>query len=178
MRVTLKVGTLVVAMALAGCATESETVALSAPTSTAASTADPSPTATTTTPLPLSEQAAKRYLAIVRPYNEALEKLEKAVNTRRPLARQKARAADVAEKLEIEMKQLRATRWPTKVQTHVDDLVATSEKAMKRWRRAARAQTPRELFQAVVAAGEFDGTGPASKIRKLLDVDSYDEDDY
>lgn len=174
-----KVGALVAAAALGGCATVPEKAASSEPTSTATSTADPSPTAAAITALPLSrDQAAKRYLEIVRPYNVALEALEKAVNTRKPLARQKALAADVAEELEIEVKRLRATAWPTKVQRHVDDLVTTSEKALKHWRRAARAQTPRKLFQAVVAAGEFDGNGAADKIRKLLDLDSYDEDDY
>lgn len=181
MRLTGKVSVslLLAAATLAGCATEAETIATSAPTSTTASTTDPTPTVTTTAPAPLSrKQAARRYLGIVRPYNEALEKLEKAVNNRKPLARQKALTADVAGRLQAEIGRLEATAWPAKVQRHVDDLVTTSRKALKLWRKAARAQTPRGLVHAVLAASKFDGTEPASKIRKLLDLDSYDEDTY
>ncbi|MPZ79278.1 MAG: hypothetical protein GEV28_02320 [Actinophytocola sp.] len=189
MRPTLTIVILFTATTLAGCAsatTDAGTVASSTPTTTAVSPSEATRTATrgatptpTITPLTLSrEQAAERYLAIIRPYNVALEKLEQAINSGEPLATQTALAAETAEELETEIGQLRGTAWPPEVRTQVDGLVAASENAVDHWSEAASAQTRDDLIQAVLAAAEFDGTDAASTIRELLDLDSYDERDY
>ncbi len=191
MRRILTIGILFTAAALSGCAsatTEPGTLASSPPTTAAvspseatspAARSEATPAPSTVTPSTLSrEQAAERYLAIVRPYNVALEKLEQAINSGESLATQTALAAETAKKLETEIDQLRATAWPSEVRSQIDELVAVSEKALEHWSQAAGAQTREELIQAVLAAAEFDGTDAASSIRELLDLDSYDERDY
>jgi hypothetical protein len=191
MRAALTIGALVAVTALAGCAsdtTDASTVATPPSTPTAAGTSEATPppaatqatpSATKSTPAVLSvDEAAERYLDIVRPYNEALEKLEQAINGGEPLATQTAVAADVAAELENEIAHLRSTAWPTEIRIPVDDLVAVSEKALEQWQQAADAQTPDDLIDAALAAAEFDGTDAATTIREHLGIDPYDESDY
>lgn len=144
----------------------------------------PPPTAPTgggspTAPPALSEsEAATRYLDIVRPYNEALERFELAINGGEELATLTGMASDTADALETEIGQLRETSWPDAVSADVDALATESEQALEHWQDAARAQTRDDLVDAVLAAGEFDGSDAAGSIREILNLDAYDEDDY
>lgn len=132
-----------------------------------------------TAPPVLSEpEAAGRYLDIVRPYNEQLERFEQAVNGGDDLATLTRMAGDTAEALATEIEQLRETRWPESVQTHVDALVTASEQALPHWQEATEAQSRDDLVAAVLAAAEFDGAEPAGQIREILNLDAYDEEDY
>lgn len=132
-----------------------------------------------TAPPALSEaEAATRYLEIVRPYNEALEQFELAVNGGEELATLTGMASDTADALETEIGELRATAWPEAISTHVDALIGESEQALEHWQEAARAQTRDDLVDSVLAAAEFDGSDPTGSIREILNLDAYDEDDY
>lgn len=137
---------------------------------------------TATTPSGAAElslaDAAGRYLEIVRPYNEALEDLEQAVNGGQDLATLTELAGDTAAALETELSQLESVAWPAEVQPHVDDLVAVSEQARPYWQEAAEAQSRDELVTAVLAAGEHDGAEAAGTIRELLELDQYEEENY
>src|SRR5262245_42069228 len=98
--------------------------------STAPSEQAPATTTTTTPPPPLSrKQAAERYLAIVEPYDIALEALEQAVNGGREVGALQAQAAAVATANANHIAELQATVWPADVQPAVDELVAASETA-------------------------------------------------
>jgi hypothetical protein len=137
------------------------------------------PTTTAPPPAPLSrEDAAARYLAIVEPYNVALEALEQGVNGGQPVETLRAQAAAVAAANETHMQQLQATLWPADVQPAVDALVAASQQAQAFWLQAAEAPTHEALIAAVVSAGEHDGGTPASTIRNALGLGEYDEDAY
>lgn len=159
---------------LAGCASDATQT-----TTTSAATATTTVKSTSTTPATLSlEQAARRYLKIVRPYNEALEDLEQAVNSGRSLDTLTALADAIAGANEAQVEQLKVTAWPADVVKPVDELVAESEQAQRFWERAARASTRDALIEAVLAAGKHDGTAAASAIRELLNLEAYDEGDY
>ena len=137
------------------------------------------PVTTTTTPPPLShEQAAERYLAIVEPYNIALEALELAVNGGQEVGALQAQAAAVATANATHIAELQATVWPADVQPAVDELVAASETAQTYWLQASQAQTRDAVIAAAVSAGEHDGGTAADTIRSLLGLGAYDEDDY
>lgn len=139
----------------------------------------PAATATPTGPVELTrEQAADRYLDIVRPYNQALEELEQAFNGGQDLATLTRLAGATAAALETEIGQLQSTRWPAEVQSQVEDLVAASERALPHWREAAAVASRDDLVAAARAAGEHDGGEAAGTIRELLGLDPYDEDDY
>lgn len=187
MRAALTIGVLAAAVALAGCASDpADAGAAATPPSTATTDATPSEATTQATPSPAKstptampmDEAAEHYLEIVRPYNEALEKLEQAVNGGESLETQTALAEDTAAALENEIDQLQSTAWPTEIRSSVDDLAEVSEEALEHWRQAADAQTQDDLISAVLAAAEFDGTDAATAIREYLGLDSYDEDDY
>lgn len=184
-----RVGVVGVALAvlLAACGDEAldqgQAAAGSTATSTPSTTSTPTTSAPTTTttsaPVPLSkEQAAQRYLAIVEPYNVALEQLEQAINEGQPVATLRDRAAATAAALEAENKELQAVVWPTDVQPFVDELVAESTQALTHWREAAEAPTRDAVIQAVLATDEHDGTEAAANIRRLLNLDAYNEDTY
>src|SRR5690606_28006699 len=123
------------------------------------------------------ERAAERYLAIVEPYNVALEGLEQALDEGLPLDIVRARAEATADANDAHIRDLRAAEWPADVQPHIDELVAESELAQPWWRRAAQAPTRDELVAAVLAAGDHDGSAPARTIRRLLGLEEYDEAD-
>ncbi|WP_020579886.1 hypothetical protein [Actinopolymorpha alba] len=177
-------------LALAGCApatgdaamtepaAESATPSVTAKPSTSTPAATPSPTAKpSATPLS-KEQARERYLQIVAPYNRSLERLEQAFNTGKPVSKLRVLAASVEESNATQIRALRSTRWPANLRAPIGDLIAESNAAQKYWRRAAAARTRQELGQAAVAASRHDGSVPAGKVRKLLGLDDYDENDY
>jgi hypothetical protein len=142
-------------------------------------TVEPAPSTTSPPPAPLSkDQAAERYLAIVEPYNVALEALEQAINGGQPVESLQTQAAAVAAANDTHVQELRATAWPTDVQPAVDDLVAASEQAQTYWLQGSQAPTRDALIAAAVAAGEHDGGTAADTIRSLLGLDDYNEDDY
>jgi len=142
-------------------------------------TVEPAPSTTGPPPAPLSkEQAAERYLAIVEPYNVALEALEQVVNGGQPVEALRTQAESVAVENDRHVQELKATAWPADVRPAVDELVAESEQAQIYWLQAAQAQTREAVIAAAVSASEHDGGAAADAIRSLLGLADYDEDDY
>jgi hypothetical protein len=163
-------------LAVTGCSGEPGGKPATAPL--AAATTMPSVTPTTMT-APLSKkQAAERYLAIVKPYNLALERLEQAINQGRPVATVRTLAGKVASANQAHMRDLRATLWPVEVRAPVRELLAESARAQVYWRQAAHASTRSELIQVALKAARHDGSEAASSIRHRLDLGTYDERDY
>lgn len=165
---------------LAACTPSAEQDAARTPASlpSSASTPTPSSQPTTTTRPPLSKaQAARRYLQIVKPYNVALETLEKAVNAGQPMSRLRQLADAARKATTTEMRALRATRWPSIVRADVRELATAIDASLADWRRATRAQTLEDLIKAVSAAAKH-GSAAAKTIRQRLELEKYDEDDY
>lgn len=125
-----------------------------------------------------AEEAAVRYLEIVRPYNEALEALEAAINTGQPVDVQREQATATLTALRSEVKALRGARWPAKVEPHALSLADAGEQAVPSWEAATAAATPEDMVTAVLAALEHDDQAAADSIRQLLSLDQYDEGDY
>jgi hypothetical protein len=156
----------------------SEAEGATSATTAASSTTLPPPTTTTTAPVPLTtEQAAARYLAIVEPYNIALEALELGINDGQAVDALRVQAAAVATANDTHVRELQTTSWPTAVQPSVDALVAASQQAQAYWLQGAEAPTRDALIAAVLSAGEHDGGEAATTIRNLLGLGEYDEDD-
>lgn len=176
MRRMLIVAAIVVAVAT-GCGSDAPDAG-DAPSLTTTSPAAPPTTVTTTTEaVPTRAQAAKRYLRIVAPYNRALEKLEQAVNSGRPMPELRSLAKAALAASRSEMRQLRAAVWPTSVRGVVGQLANAIEQSHAHWRQATKAQSGPELVQAIGrAAGK--GKQAAVTIRKRLDLERYDEGDY
>src|SRR6266542_2871644 len=76
-----------------------------------------------------------------------------------------------------QMRQLRATVWPSAVRSPMKQLLTESAAAQPYWRQAAEASTREELARSVLEAARHDGTGPANKIRRALGLDDYNETD-
>lgn len=124
------------------------------------------------------KQAARKYLKIVRPYNEALERWEIAVNDGSLDVAADA-AEDAASALEKEVTALRETPWPPKVERHAAALADAGEKRSVIWREElAEAETLDDVYAALDALAQVDDDAPATKIRKLLDLDRYQESAY
>lgn len=125
------------------------------------------------------EEAARRYLKIVRPYNKALERWETAVNSGSMDAAADA-ADDAATALEKEVAALRKTPWPPKVERQAAALADACAKRSVVWREEmAAAETVDDVYAALDALAQAaDDDGPATKIRRLLDLDRYEESDY
>lgn len=159
-----------------GCAGQASTDATPAsPVSETTTVALP----TTTTLAVLSkEEAAKRYLAIVKPYNVALEQLEKATNDGKPIAELRTLAQATATANETHMRELSATAWPVDVQPAATALVTASGEAQTHWLAAAQAKTRDVLIKSFNAAGKASGGEHAKEIRRLLDLAKYNEGDY
>ncbi|MFI7612349.1 hypothetical protein ACIBP6_14110 [Nonomuraea terrae] len=174
--------TLVVAALVAGCsgtpAGVSPPVDSVRVSPTAASPVSPTPSPRVSRAALTVEQAARRYLGIVRPYNVALERLEQAINGGRPVAELRRRAAQVATANEAHIRRLTGTPWPAAVRGPTRRLTAESGRAQRHWLMAARAQSRDALVQQVLNAVRHDGKAPAAKIRALLHLERYDEDDY
>lgn len=163
----------------AACSGSADTAASSGGSGSSTAPSAQAPVTTTTTPPPLShEQAAERYLAIVEPYNIALEALEQAVNGGQEVGALQAQAAAVAAANATQIAELQAAAWPADVQPAVDDLVAASDTAQAYWLQASQAQTRDAVIAAAVSAGDHDGGTAVDTIRSLLGLGGYDEDDY
>jgi len=154
---------LALVLLLAGCGASAEPTELPA-------WETPSPTA----PAPLSLKEAKgRYLAIVAPYNTALEKLEEALKAGRPWRTVRGLAQAVATTSAEHAEQLRATAWPAKVQAAVDALVKENDVALRHWRSAAEASSAAALMREIRAAAAHDGGEQANKVRAALGLPVY-----
>jgi hypothetical protein len=128
---------------------------------------------------PLSRrQAAIRYLAIVKPYNVALERLEGAINGGEALPVLRELAGKVAAANVVETRALGRVAWPAPVRGPIRQLRAESGRAQVYWRQAARAGSRDGLIGAVLTAARHDGSEPAATIRRLLQLDKYDERAY
>ncbi len=170
MRQLLAAVVTVVLVAIAGCSSQ--------PQVTSAPAVSPVAPPTTVKPKALSRAAAaKRYLAIVRPYNLALERLEQAFNAGESVVRLRTLAERVARSNAAHIRQLRATVWPSVVRAPMKRLLAESAAAQPSWRQAAEAGTREDLARSVVAAARHDGTDAANEIRRALGLDDYDETD-
>ncbi|MGP3962003.1 hypothetical protein ACTWPT_39050 [Nonomuraea sp. 3N208] len=129
--------------------------------------------------MPLTvKQAARRYLGIVRPYNIALERLEQAINGGQPVSALRRGAAQVAAANSTQIRRLTDTAWPRALRGPMRQLKAESLKAQRHWLLAARARARGPLIQEVLNAARYDGKPAVGKIRTLLDLEQYDEDDY
>lgn len=149
------------------------------PQASTSASASPSPSEAPSEPARLgTEEAAVRYLEVVRPYNEALEALETAINTGRPVEVQQEHAAATLATLGAEIEALRGERWPAEVEPHVRSLADASEQAVPSWEAAAAATTSEDMVAAVLAALDHDDQAAADAIRRLLSLDQYDEGEY
>jgi hypothetical protein len=160
--------------AATGCSAEPATLEVFAPTTTSAV-----PTTTSVTPAAMSKQeAAVRYLAIVKPYNDALEALEQGINAGRPIVALRSLAETTATTNRAQIAELRAVSWPADIIPAMETLLAESELAQPHWENAARATTRNALAESVLAAAKHDGSEAAATIRTGLALDQYDEGDY
>lgn len=149
-----------------------------APSSSTTASSEVPSTTTSTAPPPLSTaDAAARYLAIVEPYNVALEALEAGINGGEPVESLRGLGAAVAGANATHVQELRSTVWPAMVQPAVGELVAASEQAQTWWDQAAAATTRDAVIAAAQGAIEHDGGDASATIRSLLGLDAYDEDD-
>ncbi len=133
----------------------------------------------TARPAQLSVAAAgKRYLEVTRPYNEALERFEKAANSGASVATLQGRARAVAAANLTESRQLSAIAWPTKVGTQIRALAKADIAARPHWLRVAASDSLSEMAKHVRLASAESGKAPAAEIRRLLGLPKYDEKDY
>lgn len=137
----------------------------------------PSPATTTTTPALTTEQAGRAYLRIVKPYNDAMETLEVAVNNGEPLPRLAGLTRTVTKAAEREQRELRATRWPAKVRPIAIRLADGIRSALPHWRAAAAASSREQLIEHLLIAVK-KGAGAAREMRERLDLAKYDESEH
>jgi hypothetical protein len=114
-------------------------------------------------------QARKRYLAVTRPYNVALERFETAANSGASVQTLRARARSVAAANLAESRLLLSIAWPTTVTGQIQELARADASARRHWLRVAAADSLAEM------AG---GKGPAAEIRRRLGLPKYNESDY
>ncbi|HET6989575.1 MAG TPA: hypothetical protein VFI00_23310 [Kribbella sp.] len=132
-----------------------------------------------TTPAALSLAAAgKKYLAITRPYNVALERFEKAANDGASVSTLRARAKTVAAANLTESRALLSIAWPTKVSAQIRALAKADAAARPHWLRVATADTKSDIAHHVKLASAAGGKAPSTQIRQLLGLPKYDEKDY
>lgn len=169
----------VTAALLAACTPAAEQDASGPPreVESTASTPTPSSQPTTTPPALSKAQAARRYLQIVKPYNVAMETLEKAINAGQPMSRLTRLAEKAWKASKTELRALRATRWPSVVRAPVKELASAISAGLSDWRRATQAETREAMIEAVIAATRH-GSDAAKTIRQRLQLEKYDEDDY
>lgn len=129
-----------------------------------------------TTPAALTpEEAKRRYLAIVEPYNTALEKLETAANAGKPWRTVRKLAAEVARTNAEHAVALRETTWPAKARAPMAALLAENDIALRHWRRAGEAADAEALMREIRAAAAHSGAEEAGKVRAALGLPAYRE---
>ncbi|MET8354289.1 MULTISPECIES: hypothetical protein [unclassified Micromonospora] len=129
-----------------------------------------------TTPATLTPTEAKnRYLAIVAPYNTALEELEDAVNAGKPWRTVRTLAADVARTNAAHAVELRETVWPAEVRAPMGALLKENDVALRHWRRAGEAADADVLMREIRAAAAHSGAREAGKVRTALGLPAYRE---
>ncbi|MEH0934042.1 hypothetical protein [Micromonospora psammae] len=132
--------------------------------------------ATPATPAALTPAEAKsRYLAIVAPYNTALEELEDAANAGKPWRTVRRLAADVARTNAAHAVELRETLWPAEVRAPMGALLKENDVALRHWRRAGEAADADALMREIRAAAAHSGAREAGKIRTALGLPAYRE---
>ncbi|MEU4482736.1 hypothetical protein AB0F68_32485 [Micromonospora sp. NPDC023966] len=125
-------------------------------------------------PAPLTVKEAKgRYLAIVAPYNTALEELEEALKAGRPWRTVRDLARTVASTNAAHAEQLRATAWPAVAQAPVAALLKENDVALRHWQLAAEAASAAVLMREIRAAAAHDGGKQADKVRTTLGLPLY-----
>jgi hypothetical protein len=141
---------LVLVIGLAGCDTAADGgIGTSGPTGAAPGTSTESPELS-------RAEAAQRYLAAVRPYNEALEEFEDAVNTGQPLATEQELATRTAEALAQEIEDLRTVAWPADVAPHAEALAADGIRMVEE--QGAPVAVPTELPASYAFMGHAGST--------------------
>ncbi|MDO3705042.1 hypothetical protein Q3W71_25575 [Micromonospora sp. C28SCA-DRY-2] len=129
-----------------------------------------------TTPAALTpEQAKRRYLAIVEPYNTALEKLETAANAGKPWRTVRELAAEVLRANEAHAAALRETTWPAPARAPMAALLAENDIALRHWRRASKAADAEALLREIRAAAAHSGAEEAGTVRAALGLPAYRE---
>ncbi|MBQ0905274.1 hypothetical protein [Micromonospora sp. U21] len=153
---------------LAGCGT-GEQVDSQAPAPVWQSAAPTTPAALTVV------EAKSRYLAIVAPYNTALEELEDAVNAGKPWRTVRTLAADVARTNAAHAVELRETIWPAAVLAPMAALLKENDVALRHWRRAGEAADVDALMREIRAAAAHSGAKEAGRVRVALELPAYRE---
>jgi hypothetical protein len=183
MRGVLAVAGFVGLLGVAGCGEGAETPVSAASSPATSPSSTPSAVRSVplvrATPAPLSVAAAgKRYLAVTRPYNVALERFEKAANSGASVKTLQARARAVAAANLAESRQLSSIAWPAKVSTQIRALARADAAARPHWLRVAAAGNLGDMARHVKLASAEGGKAPAAEIRRLLGLPKYDENDY
>lgn len=131
-------------------------------------------TSAPTAAAPLTANEAKgRYLAIVAPYNTALEELQEALKAGRPWRTVRTLARTVATTNAAHAEQLRTTVWPAKVQAPVAALLKENDLALRHWKLAGEATSAAALMREIRAAAAHDGGEQATKVRASLGLPAY-----
>ncbi|MFI7490335.1 hypothetical protein ACIBXA_18340 [Micromonospora echinaurantiaca] len=162
---------LAMTVVLAGCGGGEQTETLNQqPAWQGGASADPA------TPAALTpEEAKRRYLAIVEPYNTALEKLETAANAGKPWRTVRKLAAEVARTNAEHAVALRETTWPAAARTPMAALLAENDVALRHWRRAGEAADAEVLMREIRKAAAHSGAEEAGKVRAALGLPAYRE---
>ena len=130
----------------------------------------PSPTARA----PLTAAEAKgRYLAIVAPYNTALEELQESLKAGRPWRTVRTLARTVATTNAAHAEQLRTTVWPAKAQDPIAALLKENDLALPHWKLAGEATSAAALMREIRAAAAHDGGAQANRVRASLGLPVY-----
>ena len=125
---------------------------------------------------PLTMKEAKgRYLAIVAPYNTALEELEDALKAGKPWRTVRSLARAVATTNAAHAEQLRTTAWPVTAQAPIAALLKENALALPHWQRAGEATSAEALMREIRAAAAHDGSTQANKVRATLGLPVYKE---
>ncbi|MFI7575366.1 hypothetical protein [Micromonospora sp. NPDC049497] len=129
-----------------------------------------------TTPAALTPAEAKsRYLAIVAPYNIALEELEDAANAGKPWRTVRTLAAEVARTNAAHAVELREAVWPAEVRAPMAALLKENDVALRHWRRAGEAADADALMREIRAAAAHSGATEAGRVRTALGLPAYRE---
>ncbi|SRR6266498_3378419 len=105
---------------------------------TPAATASPSPAASPSAPVRrmTKKQAARAYVRIIDPGNALSDAINRDATDAAPFSRYKADARAYIRALRTADRQLRAVRWPRRVQPYIDAMLLTFEPAIIRCNKA------------------------------------------